>query len=209
MISDREGKPGGGGPGRVIRNGPRFKRPDQEGLPRGLVAKHNTPLPAGPLLLVLVALVVGAAPPQDARPSASSLATAATGLPPLPDASPPPPVARSGAATDGIPVSPGEMVQPIDLASRSPTGGRARPGHRHRPAAGLAGPGRAAGGPRALAAQPLHRADLLPPRRAGAGDQRPDPDGRPRLALPRHDGHPGQQLPRPAAGERLSPAEHA
>ncbi len=102
---------------------------------------------------------------------------------------------------------PGQVVQPIDLASTLRHGGGARPGHRHRPAAGAAVAGRPAGGPRALAAQPLHRADLLPPRRAGPGDQRPGPDGPPRLAVPRHDGDPGQQLPRAAAGERLPAAE--
>ena len=123
---------------------------------------------------------------SEVRSIARLAAPGATALPPLPlpdDTRP-----RRGAATGGRPSRrrrrsagstpyprPGD---PADRPGQRPApGGRARPGHRHRPAAGLAGPGRPGGGPRALAPQPLHRADLLPPRRASPGDQRPGPDG--------------------------------
>jgi outer membrane protein TolC len=101
-------------------------------------AKADSGLTTGLLVLAfLAAVAVGAAPPQEARPalpsspreanppnvSGTTPAAEAMSLPPLPDPAPPPSPFRPtilgspAAVTDGLALAPGEVVQPIDLAS--------------------------------------------------------------------------------------------
>ena len=76
------------------------------------------------------------------------------------------------------PLVAGQVIQPIDLASALRLAGARDLDIATARQRVLQAAGRPGGGPGALAAQPLHRADLLPPRRQGPVDHRPGPDGR-------------------------------
>ena len=104
------------------RNVPRFKRPDQEGLPRGLV-REAPPETAGraPSCPCSSHSSLGRHRRRNRPASASPLATTAAGLPRSPTPHGPTPRRGSlGGRHDGI----REEVQPIDLASALRLAGR-------------------------------------------------------------------------------------
>ena len=113
--------------------------------------------------------------------------------------------AVGGRQPSEIPLSPGQVVQPIDLANALRLAG-ARDldiaTARQQVLQSLAELDQARGLwlPSLFTGPTYYRA-----RRAGPVDHRPGPDDRPRLAVPRHDGQPGQQLPRRAPGSGFPP----
>ena len=187
--------------------------------------------PVGPAigLLWLAAIGVGAAPPQDPSPLAvaGTLAGGRAHSRRTPRAALPRRYRWERSHCSRSPMSRRQYPRPARGRGPSPRRSRcrparwssrstwptpcawraARPGHRHRPGAGLAVPGPVGSGPRAVAAEPLHRADLLSRRWADPDDHRPGPDDRPRLVVPRHDGHHGQQFPAPPPGTGSPPEQ--